>query len=187
MAGVIFVAGVTASGKTTACQRMALLIGSHASIIHLGLIACGIGKKHGLASDTIEGTGVENLDRIQLLLLEYIESYLNVRKEHEITILDGHLVLAGIERPSYFLPVWFFARLAVSSILLCEVTSEIVRERSFMDIYHQRPAVVIESSERYCAEEAMHASWLTQRLRIPLVTIKSANEIDCRLLTRLNL
>src|SRR5215472_11151495 len=119
MAQIVFVGGVTGSGKTTICERVQRDFGDAVSVFHIGALACQLAEQYGLATRSIEEASARHLLECQRLVVERLIPQLVVILPNKWVLLDGHFVLPGIERPSFRLPSWFFQQLGVTGILLC--------------------------------------------------------------------
>lgn len=170
----IFVGGITGSGKTTTCTTLAELLDERVKVIYIGGIACTLASANRLATASIEQATSQNLDRCQHLVVEHISNIQNSMAPDTTFILDGHFVLGGIERPTYCLPKWFFARLGVNELILCDPPVSDIRKRIHTDSKRIRPPLVVNSLEYYTEFEAKHAKAISEQLQLPLVIVDSS-------------
>jgi adenylate kinase len=181
---MLYVGGVTGSGKSTTCARIAELLCGRGRVIHVGGLACELGGVHNLTGDSIEDTSVHALDQLQRLLAQTIQDLKGSAPAGTVFILDAHFTLGGIQRPPYRMPEWFFSRLGIDSLVLCTPSVSEIHLRIRTNPERVRPALIVETLEYYAAVESEHAHFVSRLCNIPLMLIEDARQVRLDTVTR---
>jgi adenylate kinase len=118
---LVFVGGVTGSGKSTFCSHAAE---GWVHLVASQLISAQIpSRRPKRLQDKLLATGAEESSTFQSLLLQALEH------EHAgMIVLDGHYVVptaSGLER----VPLWFFTALKPQALYLVEASPSTINER----------------------------------------------------------
>lgn len=158
---VIFVAGIHAVGKTTACQEVvkALPVRHHT--------ASQLIREEKAAAVDCGSKLVADVDGNQRLLIQAVR---RVKAAYGRILLDGHFTLknklGGIET----IDVAVFANLGISGIAVYKDAPERIAQR-----INQRDGAVCSVSdiESHQAEELAHSRLVSSSLAIPLVELQA--------------
>jgi adenylate kinase len=174
----IYVGGITGSGKTTTCGRIAGVLGARCKVIHIGAIACNLGAASGLAHNSIEAMRTCALDELQGLVVSHICAMKAGGPAATIFILDGHFTLANDREGLYRLPKWFFQRLGLTGLILCVPPISDIATRIRADSHRTRPPGIVRALEFYAAAEERCARHIAESCNLPLKVIQSADQIQ---------
>ncbi|HUW36182.1 MAG TPA: ATP-binding protein [Rhodocyclaceae bacterium] len=155
--GVIFVAGVHAVGKTTACAHAASTLG----IAHY--TASGLIKAEKASAIPVQGKSIADVDGNQTLLIHGVEK---ARSRHQgRIILDGHFTLATLEGRIELIAMDVFRALVVDGVVVYHDEPVAIATRlNQRDGETRRSEVVAEHQEA----ELKHARMVANELRVPL-------------------
>lgn len=162
--GVIFVAGVHAVGKTTACTQAADTL----RIAHYA--ASSLIKAEKADAISAQGKAVIDLDGNQELLIRSVEKAC-IRHQGRI-ILDGHFTLLVSDGNIEALPISVFRALRIEGIVVFQdQPAEIAKRLQLRDQESWHP----DHIAKHQSAELVHAHAVSAELNIPLKLLAAFN------------
>lgn len=168
--GIVFVAGVHAVGKTTACKYIEKTLGA---IIYS---ASALIKEENKGIIYGDNKIVFDLMGNQGFLIRAVKKKLKLYKNF---ILDGHFTLIQNSGVVQNVPIEVFSNLPIDLIVLCYDSPINISERSCA---RDKVALSVEFIEKMQNLEIDHAKMVSNKLNIPLEMI---NPFDTEVLGRI--
>lgn len=175
---VIFVGGVTCSGKSTLCSMIAWKSGTQCQIVHVGGIACELVARTEPAIQSIESLPRLKLEVLQHSLVSCIQYRIQSEQHGSIFVLDGHFVVARENSAPYCLPEIFFTELGVKQLILCNPSASVIRARIESDRKLTCPARIKNSLDYHVAVEAQHARRISRWCKVPLALVQAVEDVS---------
>lgn len=166
----LFVGGVSASGKTTACRLTARRSTKDIRHEHLGALACALAAEYALADASMESATEAALDRLQTLIGNALAEKLE-RSGVPRVLIDGHFVIDLESNRPYRIPLSLFRALRVDGLIICVAPPNVIRERRLADPEPRRLVNDVRTIAMSQLSEILHARDIARSLRIPLFAL----------------